>query len=558
MPMRALRGLDYLGDEMYRRWVRVAITIALVSYSLVTFFDIVLFGPGIRPFAITSQTITIAASAVALFLALRGRSGIAAVITLVAIWIELQSSIPFTGVETSGLIAYPVLVLAAGILLGARAGYGIAALTTLSLALLALSAASLHPELGARTSRSAYLVIVTSASMFAAAGLVQLGLDSLGKVLTAARASEQRLQGLLQYAPDGVVAADASGRILGLNPAAEAIIGRPERELMGRPLEEVMGEACVGDAAEWGAETLLRRAPDDQVHALRLLNPEGSLLWVECMVGAVPWGDGTSGLQVVLRDVTERRQSEEAQQLLRSQLEHAQRLEAVGRLAGGVAHEFNNILTIVGGAAELLAAEEHGDVQELAREIVAAKGRGATLTKQLLSFARKDLIQPRRMCLTDTVAAMEALLRRFLTERVRFTLDLAEGSPHVMADRAQVEQVIVNLVLNAKDAIQGDGNVTVGVATEGAGRGWVDGTSWTVEAGTVELWVQDDGRGMDPEIRARIFEPFFTTKARGHGTGLGLATVHGIVIQNGGRIRVLSEPGVGTAVVVVWPTPPGD
>ncbi len=394
--------------------------------------------------------------------------------------------------------------------------------------------------------------------MFASAGLVELGLDSLGKVLVAARASEQRLQGLLWYAPDGVIATDAGERILGMNPAAEAIVGRPEGELLGRRLADVMGDACLGDEEDWRAETLVRRTPEDEVRALRLLRPEGSVRWVECTVGRVPWDDGSSGLQVVLRDVTDRRQAEEAQHLLRSQLEHAQRLEAVGRLAGGVAHEFNNILTIVGGAAELLTSEGDGEVQELAREIVAAQGRGASLTKQLLSFARKDLIQPRRMALTEAVRDMEALLRRFLTERIRFTLDLASSSPMIVADRAQVEQVIVNLVLNAKDAIQGDGSVTVGIADQGTERTWADERAWTVEPGTIELWVEDDGRGMDEDTRERVFEPFFTTKPRGHGTGLGLATVHGIVIQNGGRIRVLSEPGVGTAVVVVWPTTMGD
>jgi PAS domain S-box-containing protein len=542
---------------MYRRWVRVGIMIALVGYTLVTLVHVGLFGTT-RPYAVVSQALTIAATAVALVLAFRGHSGVAALITLAAIWVELQSSVPFVGVETSGLISYPVLVLAAGILLGSRAGYGIAALTTLSLSVLAVGAAASLPEPGASPTRAAYMIVVTSASMFAAAALVQLGLDSLARVLIAARAHEQRLQGLLRYAPDGVIAVDAAGKVLGMNPAAEAIIGRSEAALLGEELTAVMGEACLGDAEDWSVESLERSAPDDEVRALRLMSPEGSLRWVECTVGEVPWEDGSFGHQVVLRDVTERRQSEEAQQLLRSQLEHAQRLEAVGRLAGGVAHEFNNILTIVGGAAELLAAEENGDIQELAKEIVAAKGRGASLTKQLLSFARKDLIQPRRMSLSETVGAMEALLRRFLTERVRFTLDLARDAGHVVADRAQVEQVIVNLVLNAKDAIHGDGNVTVGVAEEGTVRSWVDGTEWTVEPGTIELWVEDDGCGMKVETQARIFEPFFTTKPRGSGTGLGMATVHGIVIQNGGRIRVLSEPGVGTAVVVVWPTAGGD
>jgi len=555
---RALRGLDYLADDMYRRWVRAAITIALVAYALVTLVDILLYGPGGRPAAIVSQSLTVLACAVALALAVRGRSGAAALLTLAVIWAELQWEIPLAGVRTPGLIALPVLVMASGILLGVRAGYTFAALNTLSLAGLSVVGLVLRPERVTPPADAAYLVIVTSASMFGAAALVQLGLDSLGKVLVAARASEQRLKGLLQYAPDGVIATDEGGRILAMNPAAEAIVGRTEDSLVGQDIASVMSEACLGAADDWTPETLRAAGPDEEVRALRLLSPDGSLRWVECTVGVVPWDDGSSGFQLILRDVTERRQSEEAQQLLRSQLEHAQRLEAVGRLAGGVAHEFNNILTIVGGAAELLTAESGDEVQELAQEIVAAQSRGASLTKQLLSFARKDLIQPRRMCLAETVRDMEALLRRFLTERVRFTLDVAADAPLVVADRAQVEQVIVNLVLNAKDAIQGDGSVTVGVAPAGSHRRWRDGTEWTVEPATVELWVEDDGRGMDADTRARIFEPFFTTKPRGAGTGLGLATVHGIVIQNGGRIRVHSQPGTGTAFVVSWPTVPGE
>jgi len=553
-----LRGLDYLADDMYRRWVRVAILVALVAYVLVTVFDVVLYGLGGRPSAVISQSLTVLACGVALGVATRGRTGAAALLTIAVIWTELQWEIPFTGVRTSGLIAFPVLVMASGILLGIRAGYGFAALNTLTLAGLSFVSVVLRPGRVTPPADAAYLVVVTAASMFGAAALVQLGLDSLAKVLVAARASEQRLKGLLRYAPDGVIAADERGRILQLNPAAEAIVGRTEESLVGQELASVMGEACVGAAADWTPEHLRAEGTEEEVRALRLLSPEGSLRWVECTVGVVPWGDGSTGFQLILRDVTERRQAEEAQHLLRSQLEHAQRLEAVGRLAGGVAHEFNNILTIVGGAAELLTAESGGEVQALAQEIVAAQSRGASLTKQLLSFARKDLIQPRRMSLGETVRDMEALLRRFLTERIRFTLDVAADPPSVVADRAQVEQVIVNLVLNAKDAIQGDGSVTVGVAPGGTPRSWRDGSEWIVAPATVELWVEDDGRGMDAETRERAFEPFFTTKPRGAGTGLGLATVHGIVIQNGGRIRVLSQHGVGTAVVVSWPTAPGE
>jgi len=220
-------------------------------------------------------------------------------------------------------------------------------------------------------------------------------------------------------------------------------------------------------------------------------------------------------------------------------------------LAGGVAHEFNNILTSVGVSAELLMEQEQGETLELAHQIKSAQERGASLVQQLLAFARRDLAQPARISVTRTIREIEVLLQKLLTDRVTLTLDLPVDTD-VVADRTQLEQILVNLVLNAVDAIDDEGEVSVGVAMPGAARSWRDGTTWTVEPGVVEIRVEDNGRGMDEEGKTRAFEPFFTTKPPAAGAGLGLATVHGIVVQNGGRIRLKSEPGVGTVVLISW------
>lgn len=548
-----LRGLDHLSEDLYRRWVKVAVAVTWVGYAVVTVSDFLLFGFGTRHLALLTQSITLVSLSVALILSWRGHTESAAILTLAAVWVELQASIPFTGMQTSGLIAYPVLVSAAGILLGGRAGYLIAGCTTLSLAVMAWLHAVFHPADSASPMMAAYLLVVTTASMFAAAALVQLGLDSLARVLLAAHHSERRLTDLLANAPDGIVATDAEGRIVSLNPVAEELLGRERRQrLAGADLRSVLEPRLLPGGTDDPLAPLLTPSGEARSVTLAFQGAGDETLWVEAQAGPVEWADGHVGCQLTLRDVTERRRAEENQKELRARLEHAQRLEAVGRLAGGVAHEFNNLLTIVGSSAELLLASTKGPDRALATDILEAKVRGAALTKQLLAFARKDLIQPRRISLTELARDMEVLLGRFLTEKVRFTLDADQPTQPVVADRAQVEQIIVNLVINAKDAVRGKGHVTLGVYPGGAPRRWRH-HAWTVDRAFVELSVIDDGHGMDPLTLDRAFEPFFSTKPRGKGTGLGLATVHGTVVQNGGRVRILTEPDHGTAVIVTWP-----
>jgi signal transduction histidine kinase len=236
-------------------------------------------------------------------------------------------------------------------------------------------------------------------------------------------------------------------------------------------------------------------------------------------------------------------------------LRHAQRLESVGLLAGGVAHDFNNLLTAVGGNAAVLAEHPDPGVRELAAEICDAQRRGVTLTRQLLAFARRDPSRPGLIDLADAVRGMRQLLGRLAGEQHPVVAECGEAVL-VVADRGQLEQVVLNLVANARDATPGGGDIRVGVRTASAADARAAGSTLAAERQAL-LEVIDTGAGMAPETVARIFEPFFTTKPRGQGTGLGLSTVHGIVGQSGGCVAVDTAPGRGTTFRVFLPLAAG-
>jgi PAS domain S-box-containing protein len=296
----------------------------------------------------------------------------------------------------------------------------------------------------------------------------------------------------------------------------------------------------VGKAMTSGGEFSIRN---------RSIWPDGTVRWLSGAGRVLLDEEGEPVLGVgISQDVTERRTLEE-------QFLQAQKMEAVGRLAGGVAHDFNNLLTVILGFCELLLAAGDPDDPRQAdiEEIQKAGTRAAGLTRQLLAFSRKQIIEPTRLDLNVVVADIQVMLVRLIGEDVKVLLDLTPELAGVLADRGQIEQIVLNLAVNARDAMSNGGTLTI--ATDNVD---LDDRYAATHAGAqpgphVALTISDTGCGMSPEVQARLFEPFFTTKEVGKGTGLGLATVHGIVARSGGHVTVHSEVGNGTSFSVYFP-----
>ncbi len=279
----------------------------------------------------------------------------------------------------------------------------------------------------------------------------------------------------------------------------------------------------------------------------RVFRRDGKMLWINDSGSLVPGPDGRQLLHGVLLDVTEQKQ-------LQTRLAQTERMEAVGQLASGVAHDFNNLLTIIKGYSSILMERSpEGPDARAAVEIQQAADRAASLTHQLLAFGRKQTLQPRVLDLNVIVRGLEKMLRRVLSENVDLAIRTASGLGFVKADPVQMEQVLLNLVVNARDAMPRGGRLTISTAPQRIVSDSGQDETFVRAGDYVTLSVADTGIGMDAATRERIFEPFFTTKEVGKGTGLGLATVYGIVKQSNGHIGVDSEPGRGTTFCVSLP-----
>jgi PAS domain S-box-containing protein len=358
---------------------------------------------------------------------------------------------------------------------------------------------------------------------------------ALEATASALREGERRYRDLVENASDIVYTHDMAGIFTSLNRAGERISGYRAKELVGRSIAEVLPPEQMERVRQIAANLEAEGPP--QVWETEIATRDGRRVALEVSL-RVMFEDGRRvGIQGIARDVTERH-------ALEDQLRQAQKMEAVGRLAGGIAHDFNNLLTVIGGRVELLLATlepDHPAKQDV--ELVQrAADRAAELTARLLAFSRKQVLQPRVLDINEIVVDLEPMLRRLIGEDVLLDLSLNPDVLPVTADPSQIEQVVMNLAVNARDAMPEGGRL--GIAT------------WTASAGAgaaVVLEVSDTGLGMDAETRSRLFEPFFTTKEPGRGTGLGLATVYGIVAQSGGRVAVESAPGEGTRFRVLLP-----
>jgi PAS domain S-box-containing protein len=364
----------------------------------------------------------------------------------------------------------------------------------------------------------------------------------------ALRASDERFRTLVDNLDAVLYSTDVEGRIVFANRAVEHfgyrrddIVGRSSFDLVyAEDREEVRRSRAAHLAVATPATPPMTRE-------LRLADASGKPRFVRLTSRALFRDDHLVGLTNVLVDTTEQHEAEE-------KLRASQKMEAVGRLAGGVAHDFNNLLSVIGSytdlAIEALGPEDpvRGDLEEVRR----AATRAEQLTRQLLAFSRRQVLQPKATSLAELARGLEKMLGRLIGEDVQLVLELDEGAALTLADPGQLEQVVMNLVVNARDAMPDGGRVTI--ATREADVGPRRAAALGLSAGRyVELAVADTGAGMDAATRARIFEPFFTTKGLGKGTGLGLSTVYGIVAQSGGGIEVESAPGRGTTFRVLLP-----
>ncbi|HJQ54228.1 MAG TPA: PAS domain S-box protein [Gemmatimonadaceae bacterium] len=358
-----------------------------------------------------------------------------------------------------------------------------------------------------------------------------------------ARATSATLQSLIELAPPAIITTDKQGMVTRWNQAAEDLLGWSAREAIGHPPPIRFPDAAVEASRARsdrlrvrGIETEQKRKDGSTVIALLSIGPKRDALGAE--VGKI----------IVLTDVTQLRQ-------LEAQLRQAQKMEAVGQLAGGVAHDFNNLLTVIISYTAILLSNSNQEDAAYAdlKEIQAAADRAAALTRQLLAFSRRQVLQPQVIDLNGLIQNLHSMLRRLLREDIELVTKLAPGLWHVNADPGQLEQVLVNLIVNARDAMPNGGRLTVETNNLDLDDEYAELHAGAPRGPYVVLSVSDTGVGMSPEIQTRIFEPFFTTKAQGEGTGLGLATVYGIVKQSGGYIWVYSEEGKGTMFKVYLP-----
>jgi hypothetical protein len=362
--------------------------------------------------------------------------------------------------------------------------------------------------------------------------------------------------------PDAVVAVARDGAIVLVNREAERIFGYERDQILGEPVEMLVPARFRDEYLErrktyFEEPTTRELGSGLEFHGLR---QDGSEFPVDIAVSPLGTEESATAI-VVVHDLseakeTERRRDEELARANReARMAQSRRLESLGQLAGGVAHDFNNLLGVILNYADFVADEledgttTHTDVVEIRK----AAERATELTRQLLIFSRREVIKPAPVDLNGVVNDIERLLRRTLGEHIELVVRLSDDVPTVLADPGQVEQVLVNLAVNARDAMPDGGRLVIETRVVELDRDFLQEHPDASPGRYVRVTIEDSGSGMDPDVAARAFEPFFSTKRKGEGTGLGLATVYGIVTAAGGLISVYSEPGEGTVLRVHLP-----
>jgi len=418
--------------------------------------------------------------------------------------------------------------------------------TALLLLIFRAAEAELFPAMTLRESHLATIVFVSLVASVVAYAMTA----GLQRAMASCQQAEEALRAefgsLVEHAPLGIFRSTPQGRLLAVNPALASMLGYgEEREMqrldLGRDVyadpaapDRVMAQLQMADTTRTEVEWK-RRGGEPITVRLNLRTVRSSGGEIECHEGLV-------------EDVTQQRS-------LENQLRQAQRLEAVARLAGFVAHDFNNVLTAITGRTELLLQRvgPDGRMRAELEQIRMSAQRAAGLTGQLLAFSRKQALQTRVLDLNAVIRTLEKMLRRLIGEDIRLAFAPGADLGAVRADPGQIEQVILNLVVNSRDAMPNGGRLTIETANVDFDEACACKHAGATPGSYVLLAVSDTGVGMDAEVRSHLFEPFFTTKEQGKGTGLGLSTVYGIVTQSGGNIWVYSEPGRGTAIKIYFP-----
>jgi len=357
--------------------------------------------------------------------------------------------------------------------------------------------------------------------------------------------SETRYRSLFERNAAGVFRSNLEGRFLDCNESFAQLFGYTREELLNLPAHAIYLGGKEERDARLATFLKTRHVKDLEICFQR---KDGSPVWVIENAVVVKDADGSDVIEATMVDISERRNLEE-------KLRQSQKMEAVGRLAGGIAHDFNNLLTVIGGYSRILMDQlkNNREAHEEVKKIEEAAERAASLTRQLLAFSRKQVLQPKVINLNSLVENLGSLLHRLIGEHIELQTITAPDLGQVKADAAQIEQVIMNLVVNARDAMPAGGQLTLETGNVELDDSYSADHPGVRPGHYVMLAVSDTGTGMTPEIRARIFEPFFTTKELGRGTGLGLSMVHGIVNQSGGHIWIYSELGQGTTFKIYLP-----
>jgi PAS domain S-box-containing protein len=358
----------------------------------------------------------------------------------------------------------------------------------------------------------------------------------------------------LEFVPDAIVGVGRDGKIVLVNGQAEKLFGYPRAELIGQILEILVPSRFHKSHPELRRDYFVEPRTRPMGLGIELFGrcKDGTEFPVEISISSLEL-EGETIATAAIRDISDRAESER-EKVLQQQLDRARRLESVGQLAGGIAHDFNNILGVIMNYAEFVGDEldpgsrAHQDVEEIRR----AAERAAALTRQLLIFSRREVVKPELLDLRELFADLENLLRRALGERVELEVHFAKDLRTVEADPSQIEQVLVNLAVNARDAMPEGGRLLIEAENVELDDEYTYMHPDTEAGHYIRLKVSDTGVGMDKETIERVFEPFYTTKSE--GTGLGMATVYGIVAAAGGRVDLYSEPEMGTTVKIHFPT----